>query len=114
MEAYVKGRWGAVCGQGYRNSWDASSAAVVCRQLGLPWSGAIPFVGSRYPEYVESPGPGTNGSMPFVMSWATCNGTEAMLQDCGFFYGIATYYYNAGGCEGQDAGKRRASVYWEA
>ena len=107
MEAFLGGKWGAVCGRSYSSSWNASNAQVVCRQLGLGWTAAFGFTGSDYPQYVDLPGPGTNGSLPFLMSWVLCNGTEARLQDCGYFTGLVTGY-GGNGCDGQDAGEENS------
>ena len=111
MEAFLGGKWGAVCGRSYSSSWNASNAQVVCRQLGLGWTAAFGFTGSDYPQYVDLPGPGTNGSLPFLMSWAMCNGTEARLQDCGYFTGLVTGY-GGNGCDGQDAGEEKLFRGW--
>lgn len=105
MEAFVDGKWGAVCARGWSSFWSTPNAQVVCRQLGLGWTAALAFSGSSYPQYVEVPGPGTNGTLPFLMSWVQCNGTEARLQDCGFFNGLMNGLFGTEGCSGQDAGE---------
>ena len=103
VEAVVNGQWGAVCGWSYNGIWGNTQARVVCRQLGLPSSNAIGFTDSQYPQYVDLPGPGTNGTLPIVMSWVQCNGTEASLQDCPYFTGLPTGNGYTYAC--QDAGE---------
>jgi hypothetical protein len=70
VEVYIGGTWGAVC-----SGWFSLSAAtVVCRQLGLPYASPLAGIGRE-------------SSLPFLMSLVQCNGTEARLQDCGYFQG---------------------------
>ena len=56
----------------------------LCRQLGLPWTGAMGFIGSSMPSAVSTAqgGPGTQGAVPFVAQFMTCTGYEASITDC--------------------------------
>ena len=80
VEVNLGGAWGAVCSNGYFNS---AAATVVCRQLGLTYSALLP----SYSAATARPGPGMNGTLPYLMSNIQCYGTEARLQDCGYFQG---------------------------
>ena len=111
VSAYINGRWGAVCGcsNAYPYiQWSSAQAKVVCRQLGLPFANAIGFTapnggGYQYGQYVQLPGPGTNGSLPWVMSGVNCTGNEAALGDCGYFTdGLLPGLTS---CNGYDAGE---------
>ena len=109
---------GAVCGKAPSTmsanqswiTWQAPSASVVCKQLGLPYSGAMNFTAavaafnsSLYSTYISSPAmaPGTYGGWPFVMSLVGCFGDESALSSCGYYTGTTN------DCTGYDAGKLR-------
>ena len=77
VEVYVGGAWGAVCSNGLFNM---AAADVACRQLGLSFANTV----NNLP---RDSGPGMNGTLLYLMSNVQCNGTEARLQDCGYFQG---------------------------
>lgn len=77
VEVYVNNRWGTVCGY----NWDDSDAKVVCGSLGLPSKYANARAGSRY--YYNS--------MPILLSYVGCRGTEASLFDCTMYTGSGYY-----------------------
>ena len=99
VEAFVNGAWFAVSGQmGFRNA----NAIVVCRQLNLPWTGAVGFVGNSKPSAVSnSLGPGSLFAVPFNLVGLACTGSEASITNC-------PYYSNFPGpfSTGVDAGLR--------
>ena len=83
VEVLMNSTWGAVCTM--YNYWSPAEAQVVCRQLGLPWTGAASFSGYySYSSYVTGPGPGTNRSVPFVMVNTRCNSTSGRLLACSY------------------------------
>ena len=90
-------------------SWTNAQAAVACQQLGLPFINAIGFTpnggGSnlQYGQYIAMPGPGTNGTSPWVMSGVNCTGNETSLGSCGYYTGLAS----GTSCSGFDAGELR-------
>ena len=97
------GEWGAVCGlMGFTDA----DAAVVCRQLGLPWSGARGCSGYCQDVLYQNAGPGTVLTAPFVVSAVQCTGDEEQISDCPHFKGIISGWGNMGstGCDRQDAG----------
>ena len=98
LEVNVNGRWGAVCGAG-PYYWSYTDATVACRQLGLPYSGAIPFYGSSNITSAILP----SGSF-FAMSWVQCLGNETRLTDCSFFVGVS----RGATCASQNAGGPRS------
>lgn len=79
-----------------------ADAAVICRQLGLPWSGARGC--SWYCPEVLYPnaGPGTVGTSPFATSAVQCTGNEDQIADCPHFRGVVSGYSS---CNGQDSGE---------
>ena len=60
--------WGTVCD----DSWDTADASVVCRQLGFPVTGAVPFSNAAF-------GQGTD---PILLDNVACSGTETRLANC--------------------------------
>ena len=122
IQVNIGGQWGTICpgadptagsmGYGwlpyyYDNSGSAIAAAVICRQLGLPWTGAIPF---GTPDPYLNPKVVANGllstsagnplnssfsfsaglgrSVPYLMSDVVCSGRESRVQDCAFYPGV--------------------------
>jgi hypothetical protein len=71
------------------------------RQLGLPWTGAVGFIGSSMPSAVTTSqgGPGTQGTVPFSITSVACTGSEASILDCPY----STSYLSS--CWGWDAGR---------
>ena len=91
----LRGTWGTVCissgsggsggsGSGDWRQWSAANAQVVCRQLGLPWSGAANFTGPLGPVDNST----TNFSSSPVAVAVDCVGTESQLEDCPMFWGV--------------------------
>ena len=117
VEVNVNGTWGSVCGQG---SWGylATTAFVVCRQLGFPtagaqgWSNGIITTDPGYPPVTVYNGPGTSGTVPFLLSYVQCTGVEGQIFDCPHFVnGVWNFGSVAIGsqtttvCMGSDLGK---------
>ncbi len=67
MAVRHNGQWGTVCDDG----WDASDAAVVCREMGC--GNAIEVKSAAY---------FGQGSGPVWMNNVSCNGTESTLKNC--------------------------------
>ena len=103
VEVYINGSWGAVCGD-YTGTdsvyWNTSNAQVACRQMGLPWTGAVPFSGQQY--YVNSSGPGTLGTVSFAMSRVLCGGNESALEECSYVSGVPSVNND---CTNKDSGR---------
>eukprot|EP00955_Chlamydomonas_euryale_P080052 363371-Chlamydomonas_euryale.AAC.26 len=55
------------------DNWGNADAAVVCRQVGLPTSGATATFGSTY---------GQNWGLQILMDEVGCSGSESSLQEC--------------------------------
>lgn len=70
VEVQYNGQWGTVCD----DSWSNADAAVACRMLHLPFSGAVGVTKSPY-------GPGTG---QILMDDVKCVGTESSLANCNF------------------------------
>ena len=49
------------------------NARVVCRQLGLPWSGAVAMRNAYF---------GSNTALPILMDNVDCRGDESKLEAC--------------------------------
>lgn len=100
VQVFVNGVWGAVCANSYYSDFLSANAAVVCRQLGLPTAGAhgqsIGSLNVYSPLYTRYVGPGSSGSVPYVMSLVQCSGLEGQIFDCprfvngAFSWGLAT------------------------
>lgn len=103
LQVNIDGTWGSICGNnilGMPGWFNATSAAarVACRQLGLPWTTASAFTAASSTGQV---GPGTNGSLPFLLTSVGCSGHEARLLDCMYYKGLMA---DGGDCSGNDAG----------
>ncbi|XP_052275321.1 deleted in malignant brain tumors 1 protein-like isoform X1 [Dreissena polymorpha] len=68
VEVLYNNTWGTVCD----DRWSAADAAVVCRQLGQPFSGAAPIS-------LGSFGPGTG---QILLDDVECIGTESSIAQC--------------------------------
>jgi hypothetical protein len=69
LEILINGEWGTVCQDGWD---DLANARVACRQLGLPWTEALPVYSGRF-------GPGTG---PIWLDDVSCTGNEADVIFC--------------------------------
>jgi len=79
VEICVEGTWGTVCD----TSWDSRDAAVVCKQLGYPSLGAIPYSNARF----------GYGSGPIWLDYLLCTGNENNLLNCSHRgIGVTTFY----------------------
>ena len=96
------GQWAAVCSGGPGFSFTSANAAVVCRQLGLPWAGATYCSGFGCGEFVTSQnaGPGYIGTLPYVSAPA-CLGHESQIDDCPHY---VPGFIAASNCYNGDAG----------
>ena len=63
------GEWGTVCD----DSWGASDAIVVCRQLGYTTAGAVARTNAFFGQ----------GIVPILLDNVACTGSELQLLDCG-------------------------------
>ena len=65
------GQWGTVC----ENNWDTNqfNAQAVCRQLGLPWMGAV----AKSNAFL-----GSNPALPILLDDVACGGGESTLDAC--------------------------------
>ena len=70
VEVCLEGNWTTVCDQ----SWDYRDASVACRQLGLPWGGAVV-------RGIES-GYFGQGTSPILLQGLECEGSEPSLLLC--------------------------------
>ncbi|KAL4219354.1 scavenger receptor [Mactra antiquata] len=70
VEVLYNGIWGTVCD----DTWSVSDAAVVCRMLGLPFSGAVPLSIAAFGQ----------GTGQIFMDNVECIGTETTIVDCKF------------------------------
>ncbi|KAL5013039.1 hypothetical protein ScPMuIL_011590 [Solemya velum] len=68
VEVMYNQTWGRVCGIGF----NSRAAQVVCRHLGLPWTGATGYGRTRY----------GYGSGPYWLSGVRCTGNENSLTQC--------------------------------
>ncbi|KAL3854704.1 hypothetical protein ACJMK2_013962 [Sinanodonta woodiana] len=68
VEVNMNGTWGTVCD----DLFTEIDAAVVCRQLGLPSSGAVAFGNAHFGQ----------GSGPVLIEDVDCQGTESKLSEC--------------------------------
>ena len=108
--AFLNGRWGAISGGSLSSSaiwlgWSSANAQVVCRQLGLQYSGAVNFTAvinnSTTLPYIAAsgnssiiPGPGNRGAYPFIAAYVKCVGSESQLSSCPYMaINPATSYY---------------------
>ena len=98
------GQWGAVCSSGPSSGFSNMNAKVVCRQLGLPWTGAVGCGYYCQGVLYQNAGPGTLGSEPFRMASVQCTGSENQLTDCPHFKGMALGL----SCSNQDAGEKQS------
>ena len=117
VEVWVGDKWTAICG-GITDSfgsliqagWTAASAAVACRQLGLPSSGAVNFTASSGGIGL---GPGSvNGTVPYVYALVGCTGMEGKLPDCPHFEYPSSVSTRA--CANNDAGEEIFLVHCHA
>ena len=72
LEVYLSnGQWGTVCD----DYWDSNpfNARVVCRQLGLPWTGAVAKSNAYF---------GSNTALPILVDDVACGGGETTLDAC--------------------------------
>ena len=69
VEVFHDGEWGTVC----NNMWDTEDATVVCRLLGLPFSGAQVSESGQF-------GPGEGR---IWLDNVSCDGSEDHLTECG-------------------------------
>ena len=60
--------WGTVCD----DFWEDVDARVVCRQLGLPATGAVSFDNAEFGQ----------GTGPILLDDVNCNGNESRLENC--------------------------------
>ena len=65
------GQWGTVCD----DNWDSNpfNARVACRQLGLPWTGAVAKSNAYF---------GSNTALPILVDDVACGGGETTLDAC--------------------------------
>ena len=74
VEVYYQGAWGTVCD----DYWDFNNTRVVCRQLGLPYDGAISFSSAHFGQ----------GSGPIVLEDIMCDtprwNVKSRLTSCTF------------------------------
>ncbi|XP_060590612.1 deleted in malignant brain tumors 1 protein-like isoform X2 [Ruditapes philippinarum] len=70
VEVQYNGMWGTVCD----DIWSPSDASVVCRMLGLPFSGAVGVSMAAYGQ----------GNGTIMMDNVECIGTESSLAQCKF------------------------------
>lgn len=90
----LRGTWGPVCSVANDwGQWSSANARVVCRQLGLPWSGATSFTGSLGAVNGTS-NDGVNFGTSPVAAAVSCAGTESQLEDCPMFWGVPNSYTN--------------------
>ena len=68
VEILYNGEWGTVCD----DNWDTDDAVVVCRQLGLPFTGAAALTKSHFGQ----------GSGPILLDEVNCTGRETKLEQC--------------------------------
>uniref|UniRef100_A0A1X7U1B7 Deleted in malignant brain tumors 1 protein n=1 Tax=Amphimedon queenslandica TaxID=400682 RepID=A0A1X7U1B7_AMPQE len=83
VEVCVNGAWGTVCD----DFWDYRDAQVACKQLGLPFTGAVAYGSAFYGQ----------GTGPIVLDNVGCAGTEGSLFNC-------TYLANHNCVHFEDAG----------
>lgn len=67
VEILYNGRWGTICS----NSWSASDAIVICRQLGFQTGTAHTWKQNNL-----------TSSSPIWMSGVGCSGTEMYINEC--------------------------------
>ena len=84
MEICRDGSWGAICGN--TNSWGTKEARVVCKQLGLPYTGRVKSISSIATMFLiflaaqaQYFGPGPD---PVHYSNFVCKGNEVSLTGC--------------------------------
>ena len=70
IEVYLNGQWGTICDDVWGTSVMLANAKVACRQLGLPWSGAL---AAHY---------GPNDALPILTDNVACVGSETTLSTC--------------------------------
>ena len=93
VEYCKNGRWATLCNR-YSSYWGSNNAAVVCRQLGYPSAGIVPFqnehvhacITHMYQLGAEASCCGTFGqapsSQPLIWDYFYCRGTESQLSEC--------------------------------
>ena len=71
LEIFLNGQWGTVCD----DNWDSNTynAKVACRQLGLPWTGAVAKSNAYF---------GYNIALPILVDDVACGGGESSLDAC--------------------------------
>ena len=91
VEIFVDGQWGTICD----DYWGYTDAEVVCRQLGLPVSGAQALSYAHFGQ----------GEGPIILDNVHCTGNEAYISDCqnnGLFIHNCEHYEDAGvRCQGK-------------
>ena len=126
VEIFLHGQYGAICGHPYgwdpttgnSRAWNNTEAMVVCRQLGLPWSGAKAYRGqapdgaSQFPDSTRAPG--ASGLVPYSVIGMQCQGSEVNVMQCPFLdiqLRIPTNWWGGSSytCSGWDACK---SLLW--